>query len=203
MMEGDRSLAGKFTPGQALTSWQLNRVADQASRSHTVQNDGVSTIQGPFGTVYQSQQSVSQAQIYDYPFKVTLGAIGNTIQVYVRPGSVNNFMPKIGTKWLDDADRPHLDFTTFTMTNKKIVALKVTKQGVKFFPNTVEVVLLDDDEALVDTDNYGYLQIASISGTNVAGKPNILAIYQIIYASQVVARMKPGTQTAIWDWSSR
>lgn len=205
MIEGNRSPAGMFTPGEALSAAKLNKLAEMASQSRTTVNTGIKTTQGPFGTVYDTDGGQVIEQTYDFPFKVSLGFEDNgaKVTVFVRPGTVNNRMPKIGSDYLDKDTPPKLEFTGFSFTNKKIVALKVTKDGVKFFPQTVEVVLLDDEEALTDTDTQGYLQIATISGKNESGKPKVSGLFQLVYASQIVVRTKAGTTTAIWTWTSR
>lgn len=203
MIEGNRSPAGMFTPGEVLSASKLNKLADMASQSRTTVNTGIKTTQGPFGTVYDADASQLIDQVYDYPFKVSLGFDGNKVLVFVRPGTVNNRMPKVGAKYLDDDAPPNLEFTGFSVTNKKIVALKVTKDGIKFFPQTVDVVLLDDEESLTDTDTEGYLQLATISGKNESGKPKVSGLFQLVYASQIVVRTKAGTTTAIWTWTSR
>lgn len=194
-----------FSPGQALTAWQLNRVGETASKGLTIHSASIDTIQGTFGTVFMGGRPIMEEIKYDYPFKVTASRTddGGSIVVYVRPGTVNNRMPKIGGKYLDDVERPFLSYSNYSMTKKKIVALKVAKGDIKFFPDQVEVILSDDEETLTDNDNFGYLQLAAISGDKVDGKPTITAMYQYVYASQIVARAKPGDQLAIWAWSSR
>jgi hypothetical protein len=50
-----------------------------------------------------------------------------------------------------------------------------------------------------DGNTNGYLKIASV----VVSGGNVTAVNQFVYASQVLVRAKPGTETALWSWSSR
>jgi hypothetical protein len=202
-IEGDRSQGGLFSAGEELSASKLNFVAQLAGYGTTKHSSSLKTVQGPFGTAYMDSMGEDNAIIYDFPFKVTLGLEGNEVRVYVRAGSVNNFMPKIGSIYLDFTPAPYLTFNSVTSTHTKIVAIKVTKDGVKFFPQTCEIVLVDDYESLAPSDNVGYLAIASISAEMVEGKVVLRGLNQLIYASQIVVRVKPADTTAEWAFSSR
>jgi hypothetical protein len=202
-IEGNRSGGGMFHPGEILSASKLNELANHAGYGKQWHSSRSLVAQGAFGTVDLSGGEVVGADIYDYPFKVTVGSEGTNATVFIRPGSVNNFMPKIGSSYLDATPKPNLSFGSFTSTKTKIVALKVTKDGVKFFPQTCEIVLRDDYESLAPSDNVGYLALASITGDNSPNGPVISSVNQFVYASQVVIRAKPGTETAIWSFSSR
>jgi len=202
-IEGNRSQAGLFHQGEVLGASKLNYLAQLAGYGTTKHSSSVKTIQGPFGTVFMDAMTDENGVIYDFPFKVSLARFGDEIRVFVRAGTVNNFMPKIDNKYLDFTPAPYLSFTSVTSTKTKIVAIKVTKDGVKFFPQTCEIVLRDDYESLAPSDNVGYLAIASISAEMVEGKVALRGLNQLIYASQIVVRTKAGTETAIWSFSSR
>lgn len=205
MIEGDRSKGGFFTPDQPLMAWQLNDLASTASRGLQIPSTESNTAQGPFGTLHFAQQQVITGTVLDYPFKVTCvpNETGAKLKVYVRPGTVNNRIPKIGTKYIDDKDAPFVEFASFPSTGSVQVAIKATKDGVKFFPNTLNIEVFEDGVIPADTDNNGYLVIATITGSNVGGKPVVSGLYQTAYSSQVVVRAKPGLSTAVWSWTSR
>jgi hypothetical protein len=203
-IEGNRSQGGLFSQGEALSAAKLNNLAQLAGYGTTKHSSGVQTVQGPFGTVFMDSTTNPDEANFDFPFKVTAGGSQSAgFEVFVRAGTVNNFVPKIDGKYLDATPRPSLKFTSVSGTNRKLVALKITKDGAKFFPNTVEVILRDDEESLTNTDTNGYITIASISFSRTNGVLSINGIFQFIYASQVVARAKPGTATAVWAFSSR
>lgn len=203
-LEGNRSPAGKFSPGEAMSASKLNKLGEVASFGRQLHSANSSMAQGPFGTVELGGGTApTAATVYDYPFKVSVtSGDGNEKIVRVRAGTVNNFVPKISGKYLDADPEPTFKFSSVT-NGKKIVALKVTKDGAKFFPKTVEVILVDSESEIDNTDSVGYLQLASITCTNTAGVLSVTSVSQFIYASQVVARAKPGTETAIWAFSSR
>jgi hypothetical protein len=203
-IEGNRSEGGMFSPGEILSASKLNDLAQHAGYGRQWHSSSTLVAQGPFGTVDLSgAANLVSAAIYDFPFKVSVAIIDMNGAVFVRPGSANNFMPKISGNYLDAIPAPYLTFSNFTASKTKIVALKVTKDGVKFFPNTSEIELLDNYGQLVNTDNIGYLALASITGENSAYGPIIKTVNQFIYASQIVVRTKAGSETAIWSFSSR
>lgn len=207
-IEGNRSKAGVFFEGEVLSALKLNDLSAVAGYGTTIHSHGTPTIQGPHGTVFSDRNELDLTAIYDYPFKVyVIDGTGNEKKVYVRPGTANNHIPKIGSKYLDDVDPPNLSFSSISSSNKKMVVLKVKYSTATFFPAESEIILLDDDEALVDADNYGYLQLASIVCKNetVGDETKLVVknVYQYIYASQVVVRSKPGTGTASWSFLSR
>lgn len=204
-IEGNRSQGGLFSAGEVLSATKLNNLAELAGYGTTKHSTSTQTIQGPFGTVFMGSVAEGAEEInFDFPFKVTVSGSQSTgFEVFVRAGTVNNFIPKIDGKYLDATPKPSLKFTSVSSTNRKLVALKVTKDGAKFFPNTVEVILRDDEESLTNTDTNGYITLASISFSRNNGVLAISGVAQFIYASQVVARAKPGTDTAVWAFSSR
>lgn len=138
-----------------------------------------------------------------HPFRVYTKKASSGFDVYVMPGTANNRMVKIESDYLDKTVAPKINFSTFSSTGKKIVALKVTYSTATFFPEASEIVLVDDEESLTDSNTIGYLQIASITGTSTGGKVKITAVNQFIFSSQVVVRAKPGSGTAVWSFVSR
>lgn len=198
MIEGTRNPAGKFTPGQELTEWQLNKLAEYASRGVSTFSGSQDTIQGTFGTVSMDRSAIL-GQIYDYPFKCVLGFTDDGLEVAVRPGTVNNRMPKISGVYLDATVPQKLQISEAGTWD---ILIKATKTGVKFFPDTVAIEAKKRD-AYSDDDTNGYLIIATINVTGTAPALNITSFSQIAYASQVVVRTKAGSATALWTWTSR
>lgn len=163
---------------------------------------GYTIHQGP-GGFYLEVDAGADAGALDFPFKVRTKKGTSGYDVYVRPGTVNNFVPKIGSTYLDAETPPKLNFTSVSSSGKKIVALKVTKDSKIFFPGTSEIVLLDNEEALENSDTIGYLQLASITCSTTGGTLKVKTINQYAYASQVVFRTKLGSTSAYWSFSSR
>lgn len=130
-----------------------------------------------------------------HPFKITAFKRDGSIKVRVRAGTVNNLVPKIGTVYLDAATAPEL--TISGDATHRIYLKAETGATPIFFPDTCTVVAFPNDQT--DTDEDGYLLIGSV----VVASGAITAVNQYVYASQVVVRAKPGTATALWNWSSR
>jgi hypothetical protein len=130
-----------------------------------------------------------------HPFRVSVFKDGSNHKARVRAGTVNNLVPKISTTYLDAATPPEL---TLTGDGTHKIYLKAAVGGTPvFFPDTVTVI--SNTTTQTDDDDYGYLQIASV--TVSGGK--VTSVNQYVYASQVLMRVKPGTATALWNWNSR
>jgi hypothetical protein len=131
-----------------------------------------------------------------HPFKVTVYKSGENFVAKVRAGTVNNLVPKIGTDYLDASPQPSL---TFTGTGYKDIVLEASVGDPPiFFPDTV-TVQVKARGTYPDTDENGYLALASVNIVDGA----IASFAQYVYASQVLMRVKPGSATALWNWNSR
>jgi len=159
--------------------------------------EGYTYSQGPWGfNLELDRQTVKLT----YPFKVTTAKVSGSLVAYVEPGTVNNFVPKIGSTYLDASTRPTLSINA---ANKYIIALKITYSTATFFPHACEVVALTDDSVMEPNDTYGYLQLASVNVVSDGGTLKVTAVNQFIFSSQIVVRAKGGTGTALWTFSSR
>lgn len=139
-------------------------------------------------------EEVAQDEIV-HPFKLTVRKSGENFKVFVRAGTVNNLVPKIGSTYLDAVEPP---FLTISNTATHRIYLKaMTGATPIFFPDTCEVVAFPNDQT--DTDEDGYLLIGNV----VINEGRLVSVNQFVYASQVVVRAKPGSATALWSWSSR
>lgn len=212
MIEGNRSPAGFFTPGESLSAGKLNVVADMASRHHTTINVGIRTMQGPFGTVYDVPFEET-FQTYDYPFKVSVmsGDTAGSFKVFVRAGTVNSYIPKVlggpdNGKYLDTEPAPYLEMTSASSDNKYVILrARVSESGGKFFPNDTDVYLVDSLESLADSNTDGHILIASIALKKESGQiVGVNKISQFIYSSQGLVRVAPGGgMNCLWSWTSR
>jgi hypothetical protein len=135
--------------------------------------------------------------IIDYPFKVELKKVDEILKAFVRAGTVNNVVPKISSKYLDD---PTVDGVTVSTDDGIMdVLLKVTKGASPVFFPTESTIEVSSRPIPVDTDTNAYLVLASIAFTESGSA----TITQQIFSSQIVTRAKPGSSTAIWLFSSR
>lgn len=132
-----------------------------------------------------------------HPYKVTVRYVDGGLRVFVRAGTVNNVVPEIDGKQLDDPTNEGISITVLDGAGVWYVQLQVTGESGQFFPETAEIIVAT--EMTSDTNSEGYLNLAGISFTE-SGKPRV---NQFIYASQIAIRAKPGDSTAIWLFSSR
>ena len=140
-------------------------------------------------------QDPGDPEPFIHPFRVTAFKTDDEIKVFIRAGTVNNLVPKIGADFLDAETPPNL---TISGDHTHRIYLKASSATPPvFFPNTIVVESATTDQS--DTNSNGYLKIASI----VVSGGNVTAVNQFVYASQVLVRAKPGTETALWSWSSR
>lgn len=155
---------------------------------------GYTFFGGPEGVAFDIQGG--QGTIIQHPFRVTLIKKDEQKKVKVRAGTVNNIVPKIGSKFLDD---PDVDGATISEADGTMdVLLKVSKGASPvFFPDTA-VIEVSSRPIPDDTDSDGHLVLASI--TFKEGKATI---FQHIYSSLICARAKPGSAAAIYLFSSR
>ena len=138
---------------------------------------------------------VPTPDILRHPFRITVRKDGSNLYAKVRAGTVNNLVPNIDGDDLDIIPAPELTLTD-DATNQIYLRAESTSPPV-FFPNSLEVIT--STSAQTDTNTYGYLLIGSV----VLSEGKVQAINQYVYASQVVVRAKPGSATALWNWSSR
>lgn len=205
-IEGNRSKAGMFSPGEVLGATKMNNLAEIAGYGTTMHSAGAQTIQGPNGTVFMEGMTYNEQNNFDYPYKVSIGVNENgNYKVFVRAGTVNSFVSKaldgpMAGKYLDDLPAPYFDVPkAFT---KKYVVLRVKKgASSKFFPTDNDVYLVDDLEALADSDDEGHLLLAGITQEFEGSKSKGIVINQYIYSSQALIRVKGSS--VIWSWASR
>jgi hypothetical protein len=143
-----------------------------------------------------SLEILPQGGGFDHPFKVTYRKDGNDIKIKVRAGTVNNLVPTISSIYLDAEEAPEL---TITGTGHQDIVLEAELGDTPvFFPNNISINAFERGE-YSDDNSFGYLAIASLN--IVDGK--VATFSQFVYSSQVVTRVKPGSATALWNWSSR
>lgn len=82
-------------------------------------------------------------------------------KVRVHPGSVNNVIPKIAGVPLTQIPQPDLAIPAGT-SSEWIVVVKCQGSKNERFPTQAEIVIVSPTEATKDTDEYGYLALASL-----------------------------------------
>lgn len=151
--------------------------------AHYVGRDGVSL------------EILPQNRGFLHPFKISVSKSNGTFRAKVRAGTVNNLVPMMNGDDMDIVPPPQLTLTD-DATNRIYIRAESSAPPV-FFPETLEVIT--STSVQTDTNTNGYLLIGSV----VLAEGKVQAVNQYVYASQVVVRAKPGSATALWNWSSR
>jgi hypothetical protein len=199
-IEGNRYSSGSFHEGDIIRARSLNNLGISADFGHHIHSDSRVGMQGIFGTVDMSPLSSPQdTTVQDYPFKISVGFNNDGIEVAVRPGTVNNRIPKIAGVYMDAATPPKI---TIDQSGIWDILIKATKTVDSFFPDTIEVLAIKRD-TYSDSNTVGYLVIGSLTLTGTAPELSITFSSQHIYASQILVRTKAGSAQAIWNWTSR
>jgi hypothetical protein len=141
--------------------------------------------QGIKSDIYHTSQSTC-------PFTVSMMKDGGAWKASIYPGLVNQVVPKIGSKYIDELPAPLLD-----VSYGQRIYIKATHEESKFFPRKVEIVALAGNTPPEDTLTNGYSQIASIGGTSTAP-----IVTQLTCGNMLVNRYTMGASGAYWNWSA-
>jgi hypothetical protein len=117
-------------------------------------------------------------------------------KVSVTPGTVNRYVPKIATTYLDDPTPP-----TITVTGEGYVSVKCTYEANKFFPRTAEIVFTSGATVPVDTNTESYYPIAKVNSTTVGMVTTLSLVRLVTSGNLAVNRLKAGASTATWWWT--
>lgn len=183
------SANGAFSPGQPIFASALNYLASAADKARTMPSNDLVFNAGTGGTAYSLPQ-----QVYSTASGGTLDPKIDGDKVTVVPGTVNRYIPKIGTEYIDKVPRPQL-----TVTDNGYILVKVTYEANKYFPRTAEIVFLAVATPPVDTENESYYPLAKVNKTTTGG----VDTYKLDYLGNgnlIVNRLKSGQGAATWWW---
>jgi len=96
----------------------------------------------------------------------SFGVTEDSGKIRVRPGTVNNVMPTANGTKLDAATPPLVNLPTGG-GNDYMVVIKCMGEKAKRFPTSATVEIVTYSEAQNDTNEYGYLAIASLTKNTV------------------------------------
>jgi hypothetical protein len=117
-------------------------------------------------------------------------------KVNATPGTVNRYVPKIGSVYIDAVTPP-----TITAEGPGFICVKCTYEADKFFPRTATIVFEPGETPPVDTNTESYYPLARVNETTV-GEENILSMVPLVEPSNLaVNRLKAGASTATWWWT--
>jgi hypothetical protein len=116
-------------------------------------------------------------------------------KVSVSPGTVNRYIPKIGSTYIDASTPP-----TITAEGPGFICVKCTYEVNKFFPRTATIVFEPGATPPVDTGTESYYPLAKVNETTVDGVSVLSMVRLVDPANLVVNRLKAGDNVATWWW---
>jgi hypothetical protein len=117
-------------------------------------------------------------------------------KVSASPGTVNRYIPKIGSTYIDAATPP-----TITAEGPGFICVKCTYEAGKFFPRTATIVFEPGATPPADTNTESYYPLGRVNETTVGGV-NVLSLVRLVEPGNLaVNRLKAGANTASWWWT--
>lgn len=164
---------GPFKPGQSsIDSGMLNQMwASMNANRPGIFGSGLLARKTPGGTLIDPP-SVRRVGAPRDPFVVypEVDSNGNT-KFRVMPGTINNVMPVIDNKPLNDPKVGALSAPTEDDSYFMVVVKCMGEKNKRFPKDKPEVKIVTATEAQNDTDEYGYLALASLyKQTSTEGK---------------------------------
>lgn len=186
------SVQGSFAKGQPILASELNKLANAASAAQTMMSNDVMFFAGNNGVSYGLPQEVVQA-----PTLTPLDPVISGDKVTITPGTVNRYIPKIGSNYIDETPAP-----TITVTANGYILVKVTYEANKYFPRTAEVVFEVGVSPPADTNTESYYPLAKVVKTTSGGVDtySLTGVGFFSNGNLVVNRLKAGNNIATWWW---
>jgi hypothetical protein len=183
------SINGSFAAGESISASALNKLATGIDATRSMPSNDI---------LYQSN---TNGTAYALPQPVYYAATGNPLdprlngdKVTIQPGTVNRYIPKIGSDYIDKVPAP-----TITVTDNGYIMVKVTHEPNKYFPRTAEVVFEAVATPPVDTETTSYYPLAKVNKTTV-GLTTTYALQYFSNGNLIVNRLKSGQGAATWWW---
>jgi len=186
------SINGSFAVGESISASALNKLATGIDATRSMPSNDILYQSNTNGTAYTLPNSVYYAPTGG-PLDPTVGGVDGD-KVTIRPGTVNRYIPKIGSDYIDKVPAP-----TITVTDNGYVLVKVTYEPNKYFPRTAEVVFEAVATPPVDTETESYWPLAKVNKTTV-GSTTSYALQYFSNGNLIVNRLKSGQGAATWWW---
>ena len=190
---------GPFKPGmKAIDSGMLNQMWNSMRANQPgIHGSGLLARKTPGGTLIDPTQPRRQPIVLP-PFGVSIE--GDKIKV--KAGSVNNVVPTMGGKKLDEDPAPTLSLPSGS-SNNYMVVVKCTGEKNKRFPIEAIVEVIIDTQATQDTDAHGYLALASLTKIVSSGEKVSWRLNQLIGGSVWAERRKLTEPNSAFYYFSR
>jgi hypothetical protein len=154
---------------------------------------GYGFTSGGYGFTLNTQNPFPDEGDADYkPLYPTLSE-GN---VSVTPGTVNRYIPMIGTNHIDAIPAP-----TISVEGPGYVCVKATYEANKFFPRTATIVYHNGSTPPEDTNTESFYPLARVELVT-AVTPSVLVMNLLVEPANLsVNRLKAGANNATWWWT--
>jgi hypothetical protein len=184
------ALQGAFGKGQPISATALNKLGTAADLAQTVMSNDFTFFAGNSGTGYGLPQDVINASTLN-----PLDPVISGDKVTITPGTVNRYIPKIGTVYIDATPPPQI-----TVNDNGYILVKVTYEVNKYFPRTAEIVFMAVSSPPADTNTESYYPLATVTKTTVSGTDYYSLSIFGNNSNLVVNRLKAGANIATWWW---
>lgn len=187
------AVQGSFAKGQPIMATDLNKLAASASGAQTMMSNDITYFGGTTGTCYGLPQEVYIAGSLN-PLDPSISGD----KVTIVPGTVNRYIPKIGSNYIDATPAP-----TITVTDNGYILVKVTYEVNKFFPRTAEIVFLAVATPPADTNTESHYPLAKVVKTTSGGVDSysLTGVGFFNNSNLAVNRLKAGANMATWWWT--
>jgi len=187
------ALQGAFAPGQPISASALNKLGTASDLAQTVMSNDFTFFAGNGGTGYGLPQ-----EVYISASLNPLDPVISGDKVTITPGTVNRYIPKIGSVYIDSVPAPQL-----TVSNNGYILVKVTYEANKFFPRTAEIVFEAVASPPADTNTESYYVLAKVVKTLTDGVTYYSLTGVGVYnnSNLAVNRLKAGNNVATWWWT--
>jgi hypothetical protein len=180
----------------SFTNADLNAMQVTAASGINNFSNGVGQVRMDIGQVFLESTPIIRPTDDTFPFQVTINEVEPGIFEYmVYTGTVNNVIPKISGKALNDATVAGLPEPT--AAGDYVIAIKCYADAppVRFPKTNTEMVIISSADALLDTDEYGFIGVATLVLT-APGPSRTRNLQQMVKSSLWAERHKytqPGT----------
>jgi len=183
------SISGSFAAGEPISATALNKLAAGIDATRSMPSNDVLFQSNTNGTAYNLPQ-----QIYYSPTSGPLDPNLDDDKVIITPGTVNRYIPKIGSTYIDSIPAPKL-----SINNDGYVMVKVTYAVNKFFPRTAEIVFMAVTTPPADTLDESYWPLAKVN-KSVTSSGTTYALQYFSNGNLIVNRLLAGQGEATWWW---
>jgi hypothetical protein len=192
---------GPFKSGQkSIDSGMLNQMWNSMKANQPgIHGSGLLARKTPGGTLIDPASGRRQPILFP-PFWVTVSTDG---KISVKPGAINNLVPKMSGKKLDEIPAPTLSLPTGAQKNYMVVAKCKGEKNKRFPTEDPEILIIPDTQASQDTDAHGFLALASLTKFTNSEEKVTWFVHQLVQGSVWAERRKLTEPNSAFYYFSR